>query len=544
MCINNKSITILFSVSGSILSGILAAKYGVLYVVLSIIISLFIYLYVLSIKKSILDFSFALNVKKEFSSVALAISSVYICISSTSPYINKIIESCLQGRSPHLITAFLSLLILPFFYILYRKLIEIYTRKISVFYSNMEKEEKLYFWLHTGVMTLILCFLYQKTSAFSYAYFIDVNGNVVSQSANAILNTDSSVLLNRTMNMSVMGDIRHPLWLMIHLPLSSISLLISSIIPLNELIYPLVQCVLINICLSISTILLGRLIKTKWSMLIIGISYPFLLYGLLFETSQIAACLCIFAIFCVCNNSQDGEETAETMVALAAGYTLTSCVLAVLLEKITNVKKLVKKIINCALQFIGFCIVCGQSYILINIVQLIKNMLTSYASPVYTFHDRLVAFTHSLTAAFIAVPFRYYEEPREQYHYFSYYLTIWNKEAKIEWLGILILFLMILGIVWNYKNRFAQICFLWILYHFFIFVILGYSSGDFTVHVMLYGWAIISLVIMSVQKIFEKLKISNPKIIIVIIAVLICSKNLEFLIELCKYAIEKFPVVL
>ena len=74
------------------------------------------------------------------------------------------------------------------------------------------------------------------------------------------------------------------------------------------------------------------------------------------------------------------------------------------------------------------------------------------------------------------------------------------------------------------------------------FVVFGYSSGDYTVHVMLYSWAVVSLVIMAVSHILDKMKIKNKSLVWGILSALILCRNLEFLIEIYRYAVLRFPV--
>lgn len=532
---------IIFAISGGMFSGLLASRNGLEYIGLSIILSFAIYLYIL-FASDVFKIKIKFELKKEMVAVALTISSIYICVSNMSSYVLQAINSLFDEVKFSTLKAVITLLIIPFLFILYSGLIDLCGAKMKEFYVGMGEKEKKFFWIHIAIMTLFLMFLYQKTSAFSYASFIDANGKIQMQYANAILNTDSSYHLQRTLDMSSVGDIRHPLWLIIHLPFTSVSLVLSTIFPFMELSYPLIQCIIINICLTICMILLSRLIGGKRSLLIIGCTYPFILYGLLFETSQITACICILIIYQVCN-SEKVKGKSSTLVAIAAGYTLTTCVLAITLEKITDIKKFISTAFQCALKFLGLCVLCGQSYIILNVWSLISRMLSAYGNGNYSLSDRMVAFTHSLAAAFVAVPYRYYEEPREQFNYFSYYLTIWNKEAKIEWVGIVVLSFAILGMILNYKNKFAKICFFWLVYNFFIFVIVGYSMGDFTVHIMLYAWAIISLVLLACRKILEKMKFLNEKICAAILIILLLYKNITFLIEICEYAVEKFPLV-
>lgn len=542
---NNRVIKIIFIISGSFLAGILAIKDGLIYMVIGMLLSLIIYSIILFKLGKFTDLGNNFGCKKEVISLTWAVASVYICTLSMTPYIKKeiVVHFNISSVNDGQVGAMVTILIIPYFYLLYREFIHILNTKIRIFYNSFSKIELLFFWVHIVLISVLMIFLYQKTSAFSYAYFVNENGDIVTQSANAILNTDSSLLLKRTFTMENMGDIRHPLWIIIQLPITSIALIASYLLPFGTLVYPVFQCILINFCLTSCIILLERLVEVKWTLFIFGISFPFILYGLLFETSQIAMCLCVLTIYIICKQKSESNITSF-LVAAASGYTLTSCLLAIFTEEIRNIKVYIKEIIKCAISFFALCIVWGQSYVIVHFSQAIEEMLTTYnGTSKYTIIDRLVAFTHSMAATFIAIPWNYYEEPRAQYHYFSFYITFWNNETKINWFGVVVLCLAVLGILWNYQNKFARICFIWLIYHFVIFVLIGYSSGDFTVHAMLYSWAVVSLVIMAMQKILNKFQRLNSNVVITILICFILYKNLVFLVDIYQYAVTCFPIL-
>ena len=54
--------------------------------------------------------------------------------------------------------------------------------------------------------------------------------------------------------------------------------------------------------------------------------------------------------------------------------------------------------------------------------------------------------------------------------------------------------------------------------------------------------AVVSLVIMAVSHILDKMKIKNKSLVWGILSALILCRNLEFLIEIYRYAVLRFPV--
>lgn len=541
---NRKFINIVFILSGSVLSAVLGAAHGMRYMWIGMILSCILYGALLFFKKDLIwDFK---GKKTEWKTETMVfvwtVSSVYLCVFSMAAHVKKAISPyLLEDTKDSLLYSVIAVLIIPYFYILYRKLAAKIKDNIPKIYRSFSEWERVFFWAHIVIMVLIILFIYQETSAFSYARFTDENGVVRDQTANAILNTDSSTLLKKSCNLAGMGDVRHPIWVMLQLPLASIAFILSKFFPGFWLAYPAISCILIDICLTFSIILLARLIENKWSIVIFGVSYPFLLYGLLFETSQIATCITLLAVYMICKGGE-GEEDTSFFVAAASGYTLTSCVLALFVGRLRDGREYIKRIIKCGLKFLSLCVLWGQSYLVFHLWDEGMKMLSTYGGVNYTLRQRLIAFSHSMAATFVSVPYQNYKESREQYHYFSYYLTIWGKEAKIHWLGCVVILLALFGFCLNYRKRFARICFLWLVYHFVIFVVFGYSSGDYTVHVMLYSWAVVSLVIMAVSHILDKMKIKNKSLVWGILSALILCRNLEFLIEIYRYAVLRFPV--
>ena len=439
------------------------------------------------------------------------------------------IHSILNNISINTISSIIGILSLPIA-IFYCKLFHDFTyNKIINFFKNLSKNEKLYLLIVSIMATITSIVIINYTTLFTNPFY----------DCDILYTSDTGQLVNNDayMNPSYSeNDIRQPLFGVFSIPFSLSAKIISNTCFMcrSELRYPTVLTIIQFILLSISTIMLARLInisedKKKYFYIFISLSFPYLLFSLLLEQYVIALFYLILTIYCYFKN----PNKTNYIYVFSVGTIITSGILFPLIVKYKNFKQWFNSIFNCFQLFIIILAVSGQLSQIFGSFQLIKLLLNNFAKGL-TFTDKLYQYSAFIKGLFF---------PNQGHIIFkntipTYQLLEYN---SLNWIGIIILLLCIISFILNYKNKMAILSMLWIAFSAIILLFIGWGTVEngLILYSLYFAWAFYILIYLLIDKICKRKKI-YLSIISILILVMFISNYYEFY-NILKFAIKYYP---
>ena len=94
----------------------------------------------------------------------------------------------------------------------------------------------------------------------------------------------------------------------------------------------------------------------------------------------------------------------------------------------------------------------------------------------------------------------------------------------------------------NRKSRYAQICAGWVAFSFLLLCLVGWGTSEnaLVLYSLYFSWAFISLIIMLIMRVFEKLRpvqIGVFSVATVVLAVV----NAQTIMDLIRFGLEYYP---
>jgi hypothetical protein len=260
-------------------------------------------------------------------------------------------------------------------------------------------------------------------------------------------------------------------------------------------------------------------------LLLYTVSYPFLVFSILLE-KYILSTFCIILMMYVCIYA----PRVKNIAAIASAGVLTTNIVA--FPFITYDKNIKTWLINCKKYCVGFfsCIAfCGTIPVLINLYELIMSELSSYGSGI-SFANKAMQFINFISSCFI--------KPITSLNYDGTEAILYEMAlpTSINWLGIILATLALLGFIINRKLRFAQFAMLWAFFAFIILFAIGWQSknNEMFLSTFYFGWAFISLIFLFFEKLLANFQ--TIKYTLYILAIIIMSIiNIAGIVDLMKF---------
>lgn len=156
-------------------------------------------------------------------------------------------------------------------------------------------------------------------------------------------------------------------------------------------------------------------------------------------------------------------------------------------------------------------------------------MLSDYAGT-NSFADRINQFTNFISSLFFSSPGGIvYNE------IVSYQLDIPN---NINYIGVILLVLMIISFIVNRKEKIAQLSFGWVVFSIVILFVIGWGMPEngLILYSLYFAWAYLILFFLLIKKIFKKEKIF--KIIMSLSIVIMFLFSFRELLNIIAFAVK------
>ena len=159
-----------------------------------------------------------------------------------------------------------------------------------------------------------------------------------------------------------------------------------------------------------------------------------------------------------------------------------------------------------------------------------------------TFINRLFQFISFIGNTFIA--------PLGEVNFTKYWFVSYQLQevTSLSILGLILLVLMFVSFIINYKKKIAQISFGWLLFSFLILCIIGWGTAEngLIIYGIYFSWAYFILIYLLIDKLFNK----YPKIkflIFITLFILMFIFNIFLkggILDIIKFGHEYYPFVL
>lgn len=418
-------------------------------------------------------------------SIVLSFFSVDLIEKNTVAYWNELFsESNIFYEYKGIIFNVVLILMNIFIYIYYTYIITyLYKDVILKLILSMDKTEKVICYTYVFIMALIIIYAYSKSSAFTFTSYIDAEGvqNVVQ--FDAILDCDSVTTQYDIRTFS--SNLRHPTYSFVVLPEYVLARTISYLFVNKSQMCLLIFMLFKIIKLSIVGLCAKRLTGSKWIMLMLYTSWPYFIYGITVERHVDALFWLVIMVYVYVKRKNENYYP----ILLSSGANLVCIAITPVVIKASNVKEYIKKGVLIAVSFCYTIIITGNLW---NIIST-KDAGSSYIDR-GSYLDNFRRFTVAIKSCFGGINIRY------ESYYNSYY-----DESGLSIFGILILVICVISFVVLRNNLYVKICSYWLFVCTFVFPVFGFSSDDYSMHMILFSWAVISLVVLLMIEIYNKL---------------------------------------
>lgn len=401
--------------------------------------------------------------------------------------------------------------------------------------SNLDDCENKYLKVLCVVAMLSIIILFNMTNSF---YLPTQNGYVREYDVVYTADTGSHLWDNVWMNISAAeNDIRQPLFGVFAIPFAVIPFIISKVLFFIPNCYAILMALIQVLLLGYISVLIARLLKINslektLFFILCTFTYPFVLFALNMEQYVFATFWLVLFIYDVLTD----RKNIELLYVASTGSMLTSGVFFYLLSESKKIKEWIKDIFKVAIKFLMISVVAGQFIIFVQLIPSL-NALSRFSGTEILFYEKVLQFFNFVSSCFFA--------PKTIIDTMNFNHISWQL-APVETInifGIVLLVLVLLGFMLNRKDKFAQICMMWVIFSFVILCLIGWGTQEngLILYTLYFSWAYVSLVILFLRKILKNDKFRNFTYLIFI--TMMVTINIPAIYDLIKFGLEYYPVV-
>ena len=191
------------------------------------------------------------------------------------------------------------------------------------------------------------------------------------------------------------------------------------------------------------------------------------------------------------------------------------------------------------LKFLAIIALFGQLTAVLTITERL-NYLKQWGGVGLTFYEKLLVFINFIQGCFIRPLTGITIQESWQGTFPSYILS---QPSSLNLVGLAFLCWTTVGFFLSAKDKFAQICFAWIVASFLILCVGGWgtSGNEMGLYIYYFGWAYFCLAFLAIEKLLQKVPRVKYAVYIALIAFL-TSINIPGIYDLIQFGIEYYPV--
>lgn len=393
----------------------------------------------------------------------------------------------------------------------------------DVYYNFLKID--LYFLIVSFTFCIFLIFIYYQTSFGAWNSL-----DVVYQSDTTFIYNNYYGTFSFGYNYDYdigIGGIRHPLATLYMYPINVIALILEKFLFFIPYIRPIFLACIQSLCMIFSVILIKKMVNSNWIYVLFPISYPFLVYIIILEKYQLSILFMIAFGYCYYRKLEN--DVSGTMLISGSGMMITSSLVGFFYGKEKKFHKRLLEYVSIGLYFFASVILSGRINYILNFPYLRSHHAAQFESfDVGGLWEKFCSFLCLMKSSFIPIPYE-------------------NNELFIQWkgenftlFGLIVFWVVILGIVKNIKQRDTQFFAFWVGFSFVFVVFIGYGVGCIPLFALYFSWAIVPLFIKGINSIIKKDVIKN--VVYSILALMMIYTNYQQMVFLYYALIQKTPV--
>lgn len=386
------------------------------------------------------------------------------------------------------------------------------------FFSQSSRAEKRFFAFASVFIAVFLSFVYSRTTGFW-------------SSMDKVYSIDSSYNINSIFPKLFYADIRHVGFSLITFPIYTLVDFITGIFGMDSLVPVLLAVINAEMILFITLILRRLSGGNNYVAALYLSSSPVWIFTLFIEKYTIAVLLMVAFVYAV-EKRKSGEKTVTGVLSAAA--ISTSCVLIPLSafgEK--GFKNAIKRVFVLCVSLVLLFIVSGRINYILNAPEMLESM-KFFTKESLTVFDKFKLTTETICSLIFVLPF-----VQRSNNTFWWYPEMGD---GINYVGVAILIICIIGFICNFKKNSYKIFAYWIAFVFFLYIVIGFSVYNGPLFGLYFNWAFIPLFVAGIEALFRHTKYAKGVLCAVIAIALIM--NVYHFGCLFGFMQEYFPLVI
>jgi len=405
--------------------------------------------------------------------------------------------------------------------------------------------------LAAGVLlSLAIVVLYSRT-----VLFYGVTGPGLDGVVDVMYTLDSSELVATDAYVNVgapANDIRHPLFIAFAMPFALCARAMSLPLFFMPNAYPILLAVVHVFLVLCCLVLLARMLKLHGTekilfLLMATALFPTLLFTINLEKFVLSTFWILVLAEAYCRAKEKSPPLQEKRNVLylwiaATGSILTSGMFLPLLVSCQAAARgvrgylntLVRSTLAAGLVFFVFVTLFGR----LPLFTLVGKMfgLTRFTGVDVSLAERWRQFVYFVTTCFVP--------PAAHVDLSQDYPCYWpDPVTSISIAGLVLLGLVVVGFALNWQNRFARICFGWVVCSFLILCVGGWGTSEngLVLYIFYFSWAYVSLLVLLTRKLFAAARPARLALYAATTVFLLVS-SLPELYKIVDFGVTYYPV--
>lgn len=418
---------------------------------------------------------------------------------------------------------------LAFFSILvwYGWFFEKFLRIVTQFTKSLDKNERIILGVCSTLVTVAIMCVYYQTIIFYMPH-----------EDNIIFNSDSSSLVQSNVYFFIeapKNSIKQPLFGLYAMPFSVLARVLAKLLFFLPNGYIVLLAIIQAVLLQISLLLLSRMMNlSSFSkvlfLVLFNSTYPVFIFSLTYEQYLFAVFWLILFIYAYVFFKDDNEY----YFIGAAGSMLTSGILFPLLSHSKKWLEWINDVLINGGKFVVAAAIFGQLPVIMNPIHDIQKQLHNWSGNELSFGAKFLQYINFVATCLIK------PETKLNAQYLSYQLA---PVRELNYVGVSLLVIALIGFLLNYQKLFARICFSWAAFSFVLLCIIGWGTNEngLVLYTLYFSWAFLSLAYMAIESIAGKIPAVKYTIIGgIIVAILVI--NIPGILDLIQFGINYYYV--
>ena len=405
--------------------------------------------------------------------------------------------------------------------------------KSSGLFQDISRAEIVFYALIFTVSVISVTAVFTRT----YAFYGGDNYNIIYSSDSSYL-VDGNCFLNLC---HPENDIRQPLFALFSFPFIGLPYLIGRIAALflghRELMtvlfmnYTQIAMLIAGIFTLAKAMRLSSLYRAFFTACF-ACSYIYLLSVLVMEQYIIAFFWLSTCIYFVCKDSQP-----DRMILYGATGTLTTSV-AFTPFYLGGGGGYLRTLCSAGFEFVALILAFSKAGVIYTFFSRLRSLFrfTGIGGTYVSFIDRLKQYSEFVYYSFFS--------PNAGLHTGKFLSWQLCQPENINYIGLVIFIVAILGAIINHNKKICQISFMWLVYSFLILCVIGWGTAEngLILYSLYFSWAFYILIFMLIVKAEELsgVKFLVPALILAAVCVL-ARGSLPAILELVDFCTKYYP---